>query len=284
MAGDLSPFAEIEPPKISEGRVGPTLLGVKEVVPASPRVDELKGPRIIMEDLSGPRNFARREEAFEGKYTYERSLQAFRDYKAQRDLVDGLRRIMELQGRLVEARFHKNNREVRQLEQKLRQVGDEPLGGEVIYYSSNFDDAQRRVVELVGPSDREGRRYRYCRLGDEGKELREAGKNGPVNGFMEVSEFVDQHGNFQRFSKSWRIDYDKIKGPHFNVAIRPLQLDSNGNNAHFLENNHPESLNIAILFLGDLEMYKKCLYDIEISAITSLTLEEGGGLDYLPLK
>jgi len=245
----------------------------QEVVPTVP---DLNSFRVISERGGSRERFSARENFFGGEFTHERARQAFEDYKSLRDQLDKANRRKDLQRKLELAR--NGNRKAIEVEIRRNEFSYYPQGGEVIFVCADFEEAEARVMELIGPVKPADRHDRYCRLG-ESKAIHDQGKNGPYNGFEAVCQF-ETRGKLHKFSRSWRIDYDEKKGPHFNVIVRPSQIVSG---SATLDKSDPESLNIAIVFPGNIDTYKKHLNTIEMYAITSLVNGDTAGhsLDYL---
>lgn len=278
--GDL---AELGRSSVQVGEVPMPNVGRVETAPVTQIID-LSPCRVIYESAAGHRSFLYREALFEGRYTQDRATQAFEDYKETRNKADKIARRQRLSRELdICKALGKPSSDVRAIDSALRENenGYNPRGGEVVLQCRDFEEAQRRVLELVGPVKEEDRHYRYAGLG-EFRQIRDEGRRGPVNGFEASINYVDA-GKGHQFSRSWRIDYDPRKGPHFNVIIRPGARD--GGPDSYLQQMDPESLKLALLFPGDQQTYRRSLHAVEISAIASLDRGvQGNYLDYLPLN
>lgn len=270
-----------ELPQAQIGEEIATSLGLvrPEVISRSSEPD-LSSCRLIWESAATSRCYKKREVVFGGAYTSERSRQAFEDYKLIRNEVDRARRRAEFEREITICKLSGRSKDVKHVEQAFRENehGYNPQGGEVVLQCIDFPEARDRVLELIGPVEPGARRFRYSRMGEDSK-FRQDGIKGPVNGF-EATVAFENHGTLQQFSRSWRVDYDPRKGPHFNVAIRPVAIL--GDVVHYLSNKDPESLSVAIVYPGDVQSYRRSLHQVEISAITSLDNNgDSTNLDYL---
>lgn len=248
------------------------------VVPAP----DLRSCRIIWESADSPRGFEGRGIANRGEFTHERARQAFEDYKYYRDLADRRVRRAELDRELTTCRMLGRSHDAKEVERRIREneYVYNPQGGEIALQCTSFEEARLRVMELIGPVDSTERHYRYARFGDY-RKTHYNNDSGPVNGF-EASVHFGSNGKAQKFSRSWRIDYDPIKGTHFNVIIRPGGILTEG----YLHHGDSESLKLALVFPGDQQSYERHLQDIELSAISSVANDgvsdtSGHRLDYL---
>jgi hypothetical protein len=242
----------------------------QEIVPSAP---DLSAFRIISERGGSLERFSARDRMFNGQFTHERARNAFEDYKSLRDQLDKANRRKNLQKRLSMAQ--NGNRKAIEDQIRRNEFAYNPQGGEVIFVCADFEEAQTRVMELIGPVEFSKRHYRTERpLGDR-KDKHET----PLcTGFSTKAEFGN-NGKSQIFKRRWRIDWDETKGPHFNVIINPGAPISGG----FLEDRDSETLKVVLAFPGDKQTYEKKLQEIELCAITSMVNEDttGHSLDYL---
>ncbi len=196
---------------------------------------------------AGVNTFSGRENRFDGEFTRGRARQAFKDYIALRDVAQDSRGVEH--------------------------------GGEIGFQCDSYEDAARRVLELVGPVEFSPRNYSEVRIIPEYRALKEMGNGVPIKGFgarVPMTPSIDTVS----LHVGWYIDADKIKGPHFNVQICP-PVSVISDQGQYKKNN-PLSLNIAFCFpRKEGEFFNTLLGRVQDALIADL-VAKNSLVGYLP--